>query len=92
MISRRCPSRVQGKNVDVSLEYQCGSLIVTSCSDSGSSSQLGKGSLVTLSSGCTDHELLKPGDVGQIIEDDGTATPFKVSSNSAAFAVFRLLT
>jgi hypothetical protein len=44
------------------------------------SSRLGKGSKVTLSSECSDHKLLKPGDVGEIIEDDGSGTPFKVSN------------
>ncbi len=43
--------------------------------------QLGKGSKVTLSSECTDHELLKPGDVGEIIEDDGSDIPFMVSDD-----------
>ncbi len=34
-----------------------------------------------LSSECTDHELLKPGDVGEIIEDDGSDIPFMVSDD-----------
>jgi hypothetical protein len=49
---------------------------------SGSSSrQLGLGAMVSLSSTCTDHALLKPGNVGQIIQEnrDGSWTPFKVS-------------
>ena len=47
-----------------------------------SSSQLVMGSLVTLSSRCSDHSLLKPGDVGEIVGDRSDAAgggPFDVS-------------
>ncbi len=58
-------------------------LIVGYHSSAGSSSgQFGVGSLVTLSSGCSDHQLLKPGDVGEIVGDrgdDAGGGPFNVS-------------
>ena len=38
-----------------------------------------KGSRVVISSTCTDHALLQPGQVGLVVEDDGSGTPFKVS-------------
>ena len=47
-----------------------------------SSSHLVIGSLVTLSSRCSDHSLLKPGDVGEIVGDRSDAAgggPFNVS-------------
>ncbi len=51
------------------------------CASGSSSSRLGKGSRVTLSPECTDFKLLKPGDVGEIIVDDGSERiPFKVCS------------
>ena len=36
------------------------------------------GCKVKLSSTCTDHDLLKPGQVGVLVADDGTQTPFLV--------------
>ena len=65
---------------------------------SGSSSrQLGMGAMVSLSSTCTNHALLRPGDVGQIVEEnrDGTWAPFKVSCDwlwVLGFALFSVST
>ena len=65
------------------LNVQYRLLIVGHHSSAGSSSsQLVVGSLVTLSSGCSDHTLLKPGDVGEIVGDrgdDAGGGPFNVS-------------
>jgi hypothetical protein len=36
------------------------------------------GCKVKLSSSCSDHSFLKPGQVGVLIEDDGSSVPFKV--------------
>jgi hypothetical protein len=65
------------------LNVQYRLLIVGHHSSAGSSSsQLVVGSLVTLSSACSDHTLLKPGDVGEIVGDrgdDAGGGPFNVS-------------
>jgi hypothetical protein len=53
--------------------------------------QLGvqKGSLVVLSSETRDHSLLKPGQVGVVIEDDGTGT--KHALNRIVIFLFRIM-
>ena len=56
------------------------------CFSGSSSSQLGVGSLVTLSPACTDFELLKPGDEGEIVENDGRYLLFKVSKDPCFLA------
>ena len=46
--------------------------------DDDGSGAVRRGSRVVISSTCTDHALLQPGQVGVVVEDDGSGTPFKV--------------
>jgi hypothetical protein len=46
--------------------------------DGGVGAVVRRGSRVVISSTCTDHALLQPGQVGVVVEDDGSGTPFKV--------------